>query len=73
MDEGNYKIQNSSKKCTSSDPPPLHKGRGVRLFQIDGNGGGLKIFARKGAVCLEMGGGLPYYIEVFLEIPHDAA
>ena len=41
-------------------------------------GGGLKTFARKGGlckmggVCLEMGG-LPYYIEVFLEIPHDAA
>ena len=58
-------------------PPPLHKG-GFNFFKIDGNGGGgLKIFARKGGVrqngrvCLEMGG-LPYYIEVFLEIPHDA-
>ena len=26
----------------------------------------------KGGGCLEMGG-LPYYIEVFLEIPHDVA
>ena len=43
-----------------------------------GGGGGLKIFTRKGGVrqngdvCLEMGG-LHYYTEVFLEIPHDAA
>ena len=33
----------------------------------------LKIFARKGGGCLEMGGGLPYYIEVFLKISHDVA
>ena len=38
-------------------------------------GGGQKTFAGKGGVrqgvCLEMGR-LPYYMEVFLEIPHDA-
>ena len=47
----------------SSDPtPPLHKGE-VSFLKIDGNGGGLKIFARKGGGgqnggggCLEMGG-----------------
>ena len=44
-------------------------------------GGGLKFFARKeggggvrqnGRVGLEMGR-VSYYIEVFLEVPHDAA
>ena len=47
--------------------------------------GCLKIFARKGGLGKMWGwggggggglyrnGGLPYYIEVFLEIPHDAA
>ena len=55
----------------SSDPPSSFS----KLMEMDG---GLKIFARKGGVrqnewvCLEIGG-LPYYIEVFLEIPHDAA
>ena len=50
----------------------LHKG--------DGNGGGVGKFllekgggvGKMGRGCLEMGQ-LPYYIEVFLEIPHDAA
>ena len=35
-------------------------------------GGGLKIFPRK-VGGLSRNGGLPYYIEVFLEIPCDAA
>ena len=56
----------------------LYEG-GVDFFKIDGNGGVWKFLLEKGGlgkmgggVCLEMGG-LPYYIEVFLEIPHDAA
>ena len=53
------------------DRPPLHKGGGVNFFKIDGNGGGLKIFARKRG--LGKMGGLPYSIEVFLEISHVAA
>ena len=58
----------------SSEPPPppsLHKGGGSTFSKLM-DMGGLNIFARKGGVCLEMGG-LPYYIEVFLEIPHDPA
>ena len=40
-------------------------------------GGGLKSFARKGGLKQNGGGssrngGLPYYTEVFLEIPYDA-
>ena len=53
---------------------------GFDFFKIDGNGEGLKIMTRKGAVGV-VGGwgegkakwGLPYYIEFFLEIPYDAA
>ena len=52
--------------------PPLHKGGGGLTFsKLMEMGAGLKIFARKGGV--RQNGGLPYYIEVFLEIPHDAA
>ena len=51
-------------------PRPLHKEEGVDFFKIDGNGD-LNIFPRKGGV-LEMGG-VAYYSEVFLEIPHDVA
>ena len=35
--------------------------------------GGLKIFAAKGGASSRNGRGLPYCIEVFLEIAHDAA
>ena len=53
----------------------------IDFFKIDGYGRCLKIFARKGGVRQNRegmsrnggGGELPYYIEVFLEIPHDAA
>ena len=55
----------------------------IDFFKIDGNGRCLKIFARKGGGWVRqnregmsrngVGGDLPYYIEVFLEIPHDAA
>ena len=48
-----------AKKHSSNPPPPPSKG-GVRQ---NGGGGGLS----------RNGGGLPYYIEVFLETPHDAA
>ena len=50
-------------RIPSPPPPPFIKGGGgFEFFKIDGNGGGLKIFARKGGlgkmggVCLEMWG-----------------
>ena len=54
---------------------------GFDFFKINKNlvGGGVKMFARKGGLGkiwgggLSRNGGLPYYTEVFLEIPHDAA
>ena len=56
----------------SSNPlSPLHKGGGSTFSKLMEMGGDLKIFARK-KVCLEMVE-LPYYIDVFLEITHDAA
>ena len=50
--------------------------RRVDFFKIDGNvegagGGGPGIFVRKEGYGKT--GGLPYFIEVFLEIPHDEA
>ena len=58
-------------------PPSSHLQEGFDFFKIDKNGGGgLEIFARKedgwGRGEDKMGA-LPYHIEVFLEIPHDAA
>ena len=50
-------------------PPPFIKG-GFDFFKIDGNEWVWKFLQEKG--CLEIGL-LPYYIEVFLEIPHDAS
>ena len=59
-------------------PPPFIKGI-FDLFKIDRNRGISEVLLEKKCVgktiervCLEMGG-LPYYIEVFLEIPYDAA
>ena len=52
------------------------QGGGLNFFKVDENGMRSEIFARKGAgggVRQNGEGGLPYYIEVFLEIPHDAA
>ena len=73
------------KNQSSNRPLPLHNGGGVDFFKIDGNGGSEKFLLenakRSGrggggqngqGGCLEMWG-LPYDIEVFLEIPHDAS
>ena len=59
-------------------PPFIKGGGGLSFSKLMEMGGGLKIFARKGGVRQNGGGlsrnvGLPYYIEVFMEIPHDAA
>ena len=53
--------------------PPSFKG-GFNFFKIDGNEEVWKIFLEKGGktkwgVCLQLG---HFYIESFLEIPHDA-
>ena len=59
-------------------PPPLHKGGSLTFSKLMEMGGVLKFLVGGGRVrqneevCLEMGG-LPHYIEVFLEIAHDAA
>ena len=53
-------------------------GRGVNFSKIDGNGRVSKFFLEKvglrqnGARGLSRNGGLPYYIEVFLDFLHDA-
>ena len=52
------------------DPVPFIKKRGL-TFSKSMEMGGQNIFPRKGGV-LEMGG-VAYYSEVFLEIPHDVA
>ena len=51
------------------------QGGGLNFFKVDENGMRSEIFARKGGAGVRQNGegGLPYYIEVFLEIPHDAA
>ena len=49
------------------------RGGGLNFFKVDENGRRSEIFARKGGIRQNGEGELPYYIEVFLEIPHDAA